>query len=249
MISSAAPLRPAPSTPSPRRAQGGDPSRLWRVLGLPAQRAAAPRPLFDPASCGSFRELAGLFVGPHERALVVCVDGRAAPARPTGAAQPAGDPGATIPGHDERRLALLLEAICLVVERDEGEAIDPRPLLDFLAAIERAVPEELEVHLILDRRASVRDREVQAWFRARSRYHVHFASDHQRWRERALAWLRVAAARQARWRAPSSVLSLESALQRFILRPPADGRAFGWSPSADENLTSLARFLLHRRRR
>ncbi|MEZ4385408.1 MAG: hypothetical protein R3A79_29035 [Nannocystaceae bacterium] len=246
------PSRSPRHTPAaPPATQAGDPSRLWRAVGLPAQRAAAPRPLFDPAAV-AFRDLAGLFVGPHESALAICVDPRPRPTRraaPQRAAKQAPRP------HD-RRLALLLEAIDLVVDSaSDREAVPPTeaaisaaPLLEFLDRLDRSVAEELEIHLVIDRRASCRLPALREWFRRRPRFHVHFTASHRRWRERALAWLTYAAAVQERQAAPSSALALEAALRRFVLQPPAQPRAFGWARSADEHLTRLARYLLGRER-
>jgi hypothetical protein len=231
--------------------QAGDPSRLWRAVGLPAQRAAAPRPLFDPDGGVVFRDLAGLFVGPHESVLAVCVDPRPRPPkRGLAAARERGDRRAPRP-HD-RRLALLLEAIDLVVdgpgEREDPPTADAAPLLEFLERLDLSIAEDLEIHLVIDRRASCRRPEVREWFRKRPRFHVHFTASHRRWRERALAWLTYAAAVQERTAAPRSALALEAALRRFVLQPPALPRAFGWARSADENLTRLARYLLRRER-
>jgi len=254
---------PAPSAPRVQSG-GGDPSRLWRAVGLPSQRAAAPRPVFDPNGGFAFRDIAGLYVGPDEAVLAICVDpspvrrGRRTPPK---SASPLPMTGKRRLG--ERRLALLLEAIDLVVdtagdrdvdvatvrEQEHPQQAEAESLLDFLDRIDRSVSEDLEIHLVIDRRASCRRPELREWFRQRPRIHVHFSAGHQRWRERALAWLRYAAELQERWCAPQSALALEAALHRFVLRPPVAPRAFGWARSADETLTSLARYLLHRDRR
>ncbi len=255
-------------SPAPRAAlaqsSSGDPSRLWRAVGLPAQRAAAPRPVFDPNGGFAFRDVAGLYVGPDEAVLAICVD--PSPVRPGRAKLTEGASPQPVTGarrHGTRRLELLLEAIDLVVDTAGDRDIDvtttdrqgapargeAESLLGFLDRIDRSVSEELEIHLVIDRRASCRSPELREWFRLRPRIHVHFTAGRQRWRERALAWLRYAAELQERWCAPQSALALEAALHRFVLRPPVAPRAFGWARSADETLTSLARYLLHRDRR
>jgi len=238
--------------------------------------------VFDPAAGFAFRDLAGLYVGPREALLAICIDptptptgrrrtpapgaDRTAPRTPARAKGrdergERGERGERRPG--DRRLALLLEAIDLVVDTDGDRELAPLPeldprlsasheaqaLIDFLERIDRSVAEHLEIHLVIDRRASCRLPELREWFRRRPRVHVHFTVDHRRWQERALAWLRYAAQLQEQWCAPRSALALEAALHRFVLRPPPGPRAFGWSRSADETLTSLARYLLHRDRR
>lgn len=258
-------LRSPQHSPAPRaplvQSSGGDPSRLWRAVGLPAQRAAAPRPVFGPNGGFAFRDIAGLYVGPHEAVLAICVD-PAPVRRGRRSAKSTSTPPMTGKRRlGERRLELLLEAIDLVVDTAGDRDVDAttahgqpvhaeaESLLSFLDRIDRSVSEDLEIHLVIDRRASCRRPELREWFRRRPRIHVHFTAGHQRWRERALAWLRYAAELQERLCAPQSALALEAALHRFVLRPPAAPRAFGWARSADETLTSLARYLLHRDRR
>jgi putative transposase len=46
--------------------------------------------------------------------------------------------------------------------------------LDFLRQIEKNVPTELDVHVIVDNYATHKHPRVQRWFAARPRYHVHF---------------------------------------------------------------------------
>lgn len=250
-------------TPAPLRSAAADPSRLWRALGLPSQRAAAPQPIFEPRRSAAFHELVGVFVGPQESVLCLCVDARSgAPVAGAGAGEGAGEgeaaPATAAQAREERRQGLLLEAVAAVTgaadeAAGEVDAIpDPaladagvRALIDLLDRLDRAVPPGLDVHLIVDRRASCRSPEVRAWFQGRRRFHVHFARDHRRWRERALTWLRFAARRQRVLGAPRSTLLLESAMQRFVRRAPA-GAVFTWTRSGDELLTLLARFLVRR---
>lgn len=224
----------APPAAAPRR---GDPSRLWRAIGLPAQRAAAPSPVYEPGQCRLFRDLVGLFVGAEECALALCVDDRpqAAGARRDAADADVGD----------GRLGRLVEILDGMVAGSRTEEQDPAArLLEFLGAIDRAVPEELDVHLIVDRRASCRALEVREWLMLRRRFHLHFASDHGRWLARARAWIDFAERRQQTFGERRGTLALERAIEAHLARGLGGG--FQWTRSADETLTNLARFVLRR---
>ncbi len=232
------PAMPRPAAPPAAAPRRGDPSRLWRAIGLPAQRAAAPSPVYEPGQCRCFRDLAGLFVGAEECALALCVDDRpqSAGVRGDGAEADVGGDG---------RLGRLVEILDGMVagSRTEEQGQVTR-LLDFLGAIDRAVPEELDVHLIVDRRASCRALEVREWLMLRRRFHLHFASDHGRWLARARAWVDFAERRQQAWRAPRGTLALERAIEAHLARGVGGG--FQWTRSADETLTNLARFVVRR---
>jgi hypothetical protein len=228
-------------------AQGGrraDPSRLWRSVGLPAQRAAAPSPIYDPEQCRCFRDLAGLYLGTEECALAICVDDR-----PQASARGQAGAGAAV-GAASGRLERLISALDGVIAGGAGAGAGERGVsdfLEFLAAVERSAPEELEIHLIVDRRASCRAPAIRDWLLQRRRFHVHFASDHARWLARACGWLAFAEQRAAAMRAPLGTWPLEQAVMTRLREASAAG-PFGWTRSADESLTNFARFLARRRR-
>ena len=242
MTTCPAPLRRAPWSP-PRPAaiaapRAADPSRLWRALGLPAQRAAAPSPIYTPGECRCFRDLIGLLVGAEECALALCVDDRPQAPAGGGTGEGAGE------GWLSRLLGRLDAAVAGAARDGDGEAGAAR-LLGFLEAIDRAAPAELDVHLIVDRRASVRAPEVREWLIARRRFHLHFASDHERWLTRAREWLDFAELRQRSWAAPQGVEGLRVAIERHL---GAGGRPFAWARSEDATLTNFARFVARRGR-
>jgi len=235
-------------------AQGGhraDPSRLWRSVGLPAQRAAAPSPIYDPEQCRCFRDLAGLYLGTDECALAICVDDR--PQASAGGQSGAG--GRLEVGGGAGRLGRLISVLDgmiaggrveLGAEVGAGEG-GARDFLEFLGAVERSAPEELEIHLIVDRRASCRAPMIRDWLLQRRRFHVHFASDHARWLARASCWLTFAEQRSAAMRAPFGIWPLEQAVVTRLREASAAG-PFGWTRSSDESLTNFARFLARRGR-
>ncbi|MBK8263374.1 MAG: hypothetical protein IPK80_18765 [Nannocystis sp.] len=228
-------------------AHRADPSRLWRSVGLPAQRAAAPSPIYDPEQCRCFRDLAGLYVGTDECALAICVDDR-----PQASARGQAGAGAAV-GAASGRLGRLISVLDAVIAGGaaagaEGGAAGERGVsdfLEFLAAVERSAPEELEIHLIVDRRASCRAPAIRDWLLQRRRFHVHFASDHARWLARACGWLAFAEQRAAAMRAPLGTWPLEQAMMTRLREASAAG-SFAWTRSADESLTNFARFLARR---
>jgi transposase len=53
--------------------------------------------------------------------------------------------------------------------------------LAFLKEIDRAVPHDMDVHLVMDNYGTHKTAKVRAWFAARPRYHVHFTPTSASW--------------------------------------------------------------------
>ncbi|WP_049624030.1 IS630 family transposase, partial [Frateuria defendens] len=53
--------------------------------------------------------------------------------------------------------------------------------LQFLKAIDAAVPKDQEVHLIMDNYGTHKTEKVRAWFAKHPRYHVHFTPTSASW--------------------------------------------------------------------
>jgi hypothetical protein len=70
----------------------------------------------------------------------------------------------------------------------------------FLDLIERSVPAELEVHLVLDNYATHKTELIKRWLAKRPRYHLHFTPTHGAWLNQIERWVRFAfpASNQAR---------------------------------------------------
>jgi transposase len=59
----------------------------------------------------------------------------------------------------------------------------------FLNQIDRAVPADLTVHLVLDNYATHKTKEIRAWFLRHPRYHLHFTPTHSSWLNQVERWL------------------------------------------------------------
>jgi transposase len=132
-------------------------SRIWRAFSLAPHRAETFKLSKDPLFIDKVRDIVGLYMNPPERALVLCVDeksqiqalDRTAPLLPMG------------PGQIERRTHDYTRhgttSLFAALDTKTGKIIGQNQqrhrsveFRNFLDTIEKNVPEELDVHLIMD---------------------------------------------------------------------------------------------------
>ena len=58
----------------------------------------------------------------------------------------------------------------------------------FLREIEKNVPKNLEVHIIVDNYATHKHRRVRRWLATRPRFHVHFTPTYASWLNQVEIW-------------------------------------------------------------
>ena len=142
------------------RASGYAPStihRIWRAFGLQPHRSETFKLSSDPLFVEKVRDIVGLYLSPPERALVLCVDeksqiqalDRSRPLLPMR------------PGQVERRThdymrhgtTTLFAALDIATGKVIGQCFPrhrAREFLTFLRTLETRVPDDLDVHLVMD---------------------------------------------------------------------------------------------------
>jgi transposase len=114
----------------------------------------------------------------------------------------------------------------------------------FLDEIDRSVPPDLEVHLVLDNLRTHKTGLIRDWLAKRPRYHLHFTPTSASWLNLVEGWFALLTLRQIRRGVFPTVEALEAAIRRHIEATNADPRPFVWTKSADEILDSVRRFCL-----
>jgi transposase len=144
-------------------------SRIWRAFGLQPHRQDSWKLSRDPLFTGKVRDVAGLYLDPPERAIVLCVDeksqiqalDRTAPIFPMMPGVPARA------SHDYKRAGTsnLYAALDLTTGKVIGSLHARHRAIEFrkfLAAIDREVPAGLEVHVVLDNASTHKTRRSSA---------------------------------------------------------------------------------------
>src|ERR1700679_2508758 len=87
---------------------------------------------------------------------------------------------------------------------------------NFLDTIEKNVPEELDVHLIMDNYGTHKTKLIHNWLAKRPRFHVHFTPTSASWLNLVERWFALLTERQLRRGVHRSTKELKAAINDFI---------------------------------
>src|ERR1700687_3582536 len=160
-------------------------SRIWRAFGLRPHRSETFQLSNDPLLVDKVRDIVGLYLNPPHHALVLCVDeksqiqglSRRQPIPPI-LARPGG--GRT-PHYQSHGTTHLFAALDIATGSVIGKCWPRHRAIEFrkfLKQIDRAVPAELTVHLVLDNHAPHKAKEIQGLFLGQPRFPLHFTPTH-----------------------------------------------------------------------
>ena len=145
-------------------------SRIWRAFGLQPHRQETWKLSKDPLFVEKVRDVVGLYLDPPERAVVLCVDeksqiqalDRTAPILPMLPGTPSARPTTTsarAPRASTPHLDLATGKVIGSLHA-RHRAIEFKK---FLHTLDREVPAELDVHMILDNASTHKTPAIQRW--------------------------------------------------------------------------------------
>jgi transposase len=223
--------------------------RIWKAFGLQPHRSATFKLSRDPQFVAKVRDLVGLYLNPPERAVVLCVDeksqiqalDRTQPILPM---QPGLPERAT---HDYKRhgtsslYAALDVSSGQVIGRLHGRhrAIEFK---QFLQTLDREVPADLDVHVILDNSSTHKTPAIHKWLTAHPRFVLHFTPTSSSWLNLVERWFAELTNKKLRRGAHRSVGQLNADIRAWIETWNDNPRPFVWTKTADQILDSIARY-------
>jgi transposase len=240
------------STRSMARSQGMSQSavsRIWRAFGLKPHLVETWKLSTDPQFIDKVRDVVGLYMSPPENALVLCVDeksqiqalDRTAPILPMLPTTPARMT------HDYVRngTTSLFAAFDLAsgsVLAQPYRRHRSQEFLRFLKLIDKAVPKDLELHLVLDNYATHKTPAVKEWLIKHPRFYLHFTPTSSSWMNLVERWFAELTNRKLRRSAHRSVTELENDIRKWINEWNKNPKPFVWTKTADEILETLANY-------
>jgi len=224
-------------------------SRIWRAFALQPHRSETFKLSKDPLFVEKVRDIVGLYMNPPDRALVLCADEKAQ-IQALDRTQPLLP---LRPGQVERRThdyvrhgtTSLFAALDVQTGKVIGECHQRHRAAEFrrfLDTIDAAVPEELDVHLILDNYSTHKTPAIQRWLLRHPRFHLHFTPTGASWLNLVERWFATLTERCIRRGAHRSTRALKRAIQDYLAVNNEDPKPFVWTKTADEILRSVARF-------
>src|SRR6266516_3854920 len=223
--------------------------RIWGAFGLQPHRVETFKLSTDPMFVEKVRDIAGLYLDPPDRALVLCVDEKSQ-IQALDRSQP---PLPMRPGQVERRthdykrhgtttLFAALNAKPSEVITQFHQRHRSAQFREFLDLIDAQVPRRLDVHIIMDNYSTHKTALIRNWFAKRPRFHVHFTPTYGSWLSLVERWFAELTTKQIRRGAYGSVMQLKAGIQEFIDAHQANPKPSVWTKSADQILASIARF-------
>ena len=113
--------------------------------------------------------------------------------------------------------------------------------LAFLRHIDSNVPEDLEVHLIVDNYSPHKHAKVKAWLARHPRYQMHFIPTYASWLNQVERWFGLITQRTIRRGSLSSVKQLISKIDEFVQAYNRTSKPFMWYATADSILAKIER--------
>ena len=223
--------------------------RIWRAFGLQPAVMGEFKISPDPLLVEKIRDIVGLYLSPPLNAACFAVDekpqiqalNRTAPILPMLPTTP------RRASHDYVRNGTidLFAALNLVT----GEVIsDLRPnhtgaeFIKFLNKINRNVPKELDVHIVLDNLSTHKTPEVHKWLLRHGRFHLHFTPTYGSWMNLVERWFSALTTRKLQRSSHDSVKELAADIRAWINEWNTNPKPFVWHKTADEILDRLARY-------
>jgi transposase len=224
--------------------------RIWRKFDLKPHLQDSFKLSSDPFFIDKVVDVVGLYHNPPERAVVLCVDeksqiqalDRSQPVLPM------------MPGMPERRthdyLRHGITSLFAAFNIADGTVISELhrrhraiEFKKFLARIDKAVPADLDVHLVCDNYATHNTPEIRTWLARHPRFHVHFTPTGSSWMNQVERWFGLLTDKLIRRGVHASVQALENDIRDWIATWNDNPRPFTWTKTADEILNSLADYL------
>ena len=223
--------------------------RVWRAFGLQPHKTETFKLSNDPFFIEKVRDVVGLYMNPPERALVLCVDeksqiqalNRTQPLLPM---QP-GQVERRTHDYERRGTTSLFAALDVATGRVIGKCYRShrtKEFLRFLRHVESEVPEDLDVHLVMDNYCTHKSEAVTRWLARRPRFHVHYTPTYSSWINQVERWFAMLTNRALKRGSHRSTIALERAIYEFLDAHNEDPQPFTWVKTADAILESIARF-------
>jgi transposase len=224
--------------------------RVWQRHDVQPHRVERFKLSNDPRFEEKVRDIVGLYLNPPDRALVLCVDeksqiqalDRTAPILPLRPGLPERQT------HDYKRhgTTTLFAAFNILNGKVIGTCQDrhrSREFVRFLNHLEKNLPADQDVHLIMDNYCTHKSAEVQRWLKPkkRHRFHFHFTPTSSSWLNQVERFFALITGRMIRRGTFHSADELEKAIYQWLAHWNGAPTPFVWKASADVILDKVRR--------
>ncbi len=211
-------------------------ARIWRAHGLKPHRVSWFKVSRDPEFVAKLRDVVGLYLHPPERAVVFAFDeksqiqalDRTQPGLPLKKGR-AGTMTYDYKRHGTTTLFAALDVATGELLQDCMPQHRHQEFLKFMRQVERGVPSDLSIHVVLDNYATHKHPAVKQWLARHKRVQFHFTPTSASWLNLVERFFSELTERRLRRLAVNSVDELVDAITRYINRRNENPTPFAWT--------------------
>ena len=223
-------------------------NRIWHAFGLQPHRQRHFKLSTDPFFVGKVRDIVGLYLNPPDKAVVLCVDektqiqalDRTQPMLPMGLGYVEGVT------HDYERHGTT--TLFAALDIANGKVISNckrrhrhQEYLSFIKQVDENVPEDLDVHVVVDNYGTHKHPKVKRWLATHPRWHVHYTPTSASWLNQVEIWFNQITQRAIRRGTFKSVKELIRKIEDYIRHHNSKSHPFVWTATADSILGKIER--------
>jgi transposase len=224
-------------------------SRVWRAFGLAPHKVDTWKLSKDPLFVDKLRDVVGLYLNPPERALVLCVDEKTQ-IQALDRTQPVfpmlpGSPARASHDYVRNGTSSLYAALDITTGKVIGSLHARHRAVEFgkfLRTIDAAVPDDLDIHLVLDNASTHKTPAIRRWLAAHPRYVLHFTPTSSSWLNLVERWFAELTTKKLQRSTHRSVRALNTDIRNWITTWNDDPKPYVWVKTADEILDSVASY-------
>ena len=222
--------------------------RIWSARGLKPHLVKTFKLSNDPKFEEKLVDVVGLYLNPPDKAVVLCMDEKSS-VQALDRTQPSlpmkkGRAGTMTHDYKRNGTTTLFAALNVLTGAVIGECL-PRhrheEFLKFLRKVDREIPKDLAIHMILDNYATHKHPDVKAWLVSHPRFHLHFIPTSSSWLNLVERWFREITDKAIRRGVFHSVPDLIAAIEAYLNANNASPKPFVWTATADTILAKVRR--------
>jgi transposase len=222
--------------------------RVWHAHGLQPHRIRTFKLSNDPAFAAKVRDIVGLYVDPPAHAVVLSIDEKsqiqALDRTQPGLPLKKGRAGTMTHDYKRHGTTTLFAALDVLDGKVVGRCMQRhrhQEFIRFLNAVEKTVPANKAMHVILDNYAAHKHPRVIAWLARHPRVTFHFTPTSASWLNAVEGFFAALTKRRLRRGTFLGVVDLQAAINRYLAEHNLEPKPFRWKADPNTIIAAAAR--------
>ena len=223
--------------------------QIWKAFDIKPHLTKTFKISNDPAFADKVVDIVGLYMNPPTNAVVLSIDEKtqiqALDRTQPGLPLSSGHVGSHTHDYKRNGTAALYAAFNIATGKVIGQVTKrcrSKEFLSFLRKVNRNVPKDKELHIVLDNLSAHKTKEVQKWLEDNPRVHFHFTPTSSSWINAVEGWFSQLERRALYRGVFTSVAELKAELERFMkMHNDTLAKPFIWTKPAEKILAAVER--------